>query len=292
MSIRIIILSILILAGFEQVLGQLSINAGSDKILCMCADTLYIGGNPTAKGENIPFKYKWELLPYKYKGHQLLASSFRSDTCSANPFFKCNAFLNDTVYFILTVTDSKLNTKQDTVKVIISSIAFVYEGAYMPTINQGDSVKLNTGNVFNGIAPFSYHWEPSIGLSAPNIERPYAKPDSTTSYTCHVIDALGCRSRDRNVILVIPTKVGLQGLPLSQSYIYPNPILDDSRLQIENQFHKELVIQIIDSNGRIILIDYFNTETIEIGNKIKTNGIFTYVIKHKNEVISYGKIIK
>ena len=59
-------------------------------------------------------------------------------------------------------------------------------------------VPCNTFNLFTishptigGTPPYSYSWSPATGLSNPNVLRPYACPEETTTYTLTVTDANG-----------------------------------------------------------------------------------------------------
>ena len=69
------------------------------------------------------------------------------------------------------------------------------------TICRWSSVTLNgSGAGVNG----TYHWSPSISLSADNIANPIANPSTTTSYYLTVTDTIGCKGIDTVVINVLP----------------------------------------------------------------------------------------
>lgn len=292
MKFKFTLLAFALFSFFLNIKGQLSIDAGKDTILCMCVDSLSLGGEPTAIGSNIPFQYQWKLLPYFLQDKQLFASDFLSDTTTSNPHFICNALLNDTLSFKLMVTDAVFNKRVDTVEVIISSIILGHLVGYMPIINQGDSVQLNPVNIINGIAPLSYHWEPAIGLSNQNIKLPYAKPDTTTSYICYVTDAIGCESRDVNDVIIIPTSLNTTQLAKYSSSVNPNPVKANSRLFISNESSENLNIQIINMSGKVISNDWFSGGYYEIGEKLKHKGIYSYIIRDNNKIISSGKLLK
>lgn len=66
-----------------------------------------------------------------------------------------------------------------------------------------DSVQLG-GNpsVIVGVAPLTYNWTPSTGLSNPSAPNPWAAPSAKTTYVLKVTDAHGCIARDTVVVNV------------------------------------------------------------------------------------------
>lgn len=80
------------------------------------------------------------------------------------------------------------------------------------TITLGESSQLSVTYV-DGV---SYQWEPSNSLSQPDIENPVATPDSTTTYTVHMLDSLGCAS-ERSIRVVVIYQ------PCAEPYVFiPN----------------------------------------------------------------------
>jgi hypothetical protein len=72
---------------------------------------------------------------------------------------------------------------------------------------QFDSVKVS-----GGIPPYTYLWSPSAGLSAANIERPFAAPVTATTYVVTVTDSLGFTAFDS---VIVTPKQGINGIVLS-----------------------------------------------------------------------------
>lgn len=64
-------------------------------------------------------------------------------------------------------------------------------------IYYGSSTTLNAGG---GV---TYTWEPTIGLSDPNISNPKANPEETTTYTVTVVNELGCIDSDSMTVVVL-----------------------------------------------------------------------------------------
>ncbi len=58
--------------------------------------------------------------------------------------------------------------------------------------------------ITNGVAPVSYGWTPTTGLSSPSVLNPTATPAATTTYTLTVLDNTGCTASDAVTITVYP----------------------------------------------------------------------------------------
>jgi len=71
------------------------------------------------------------------------------------------------------------------------------------TICAGSSSQLNV-NQSGGLAPFTYLWSPSTGLSNPNIINPVATPANSITYNVTVTDALGSTKSSSVGVTVLP----------------------------------------------------------------------------------------
>jgi len=67
----------------------------------------------------------------------------------------------------------------------------------------GDDTQLQT-TLTNGIAPVSYSWSPSEGLSDTSLSNPIAAPNVTTSYEVTISDANGCIAQAATLVTVHP----------------------------------------------------------------------------------------
>lgn len=292
MNAKIILISIIILLLAIQVRGQLTVDAGNDTTLCLCADTLRLGGNPTATGGKEPYIYKWELKPVYYFDYRIPVSELLNDSTSANPVIECDPFINDTVTFVLTVTDSNSNSAKDSVDVLLSSINSVTLIYLVRFINQGDSAEIYPYNIINGVPPFSYRWTPETGLSNPNIATPFARPDSTTKYYCQVTDALGCNATDFVHVFVNPTEASITRDVKNKSIVYPNPIQKHSIIRFNSFVDDNLIIEVINTNGQIVINDSFNSNSFEIGKRIEKRGLYFYRIKNQGKTLTVGQFMK
>lgn len=293
MKTKCVFISTLLLTFAIQVNGQLTVYAGRDTTSCLCENTIQLGGNPTAWRGKEPYTYKWELMPLYINDDRILASKLLINSASANPIIDCGHYLiNDTVTFILTVTDADLFSKKDSVNIIISSISVIHLVYFRRTINQGDSVLLKPVNIFNGIAPFTYKWTPETGLSNPSIRNPLAKPDTSILYTCLVTDAVGCSTIDINDVVVIPTGITEITNSKYSSTVYPNPIASNSIIKTSNPLNEKRKIKVLNLNGQMLFEDWFYSDNYNIGNRINQNGFYYFIIKNDKEILTIGKFVK
>lgn len=100
--------------------------------------------------------------------------------------------------FTLSYSASNANcTTTETITATVNNLPIIIAGTYNP-ICLGESVTLNA----SGAA--TYVWDPSTGLSNPNIGNPAASPSATTAYTVTGTDANGCVSSDQTTVTVDP----------------------------------------------------------------------------------------
>ncbi|WP_170299318.1 gliding motility-associated C-terminal domain-containing protein [Larkinella terrae] len=67
------------------------------------------------------------------------------------------------------------------------------------SVRRGSEVQLNK----NGVDTLSYYWTPSVGLSSPVAAKPYASPDTTTTYQVRVTTPQGCEFTTKLTVSVI-----------------------------------------------------------------------------------------
>jgi gliding motility-associated-like protein len=139
-------------------------NAGQDQAIC---SNTPVNLNATGGGT------------YVWNGGSLFNTPGASQTVT--PAF--------TTTYVVTVTNSFGCTDNDTIVVNVNSSPIFSAGADV-TICAGDTTQLNA----SGTGTFS--WNPSTGLSNPNISNPQAHPASTTTYTVTLVDQNGCTGTD------------------------------------------------------------------------------------------------
>ena len=162
--------------------SDLAINAGPDHLICY-NDTMTIGGFAT--GGKLPYTYSWS------------PGTGLNTTNVARP----RAFPLVMTTYIETVTDAEGCVVRDTV--VVLGRPYAHRGPNS-TICEGDSANLG-GFATDGVPPYTYHWNPVIGLSDSTAAAPSASPPVTTTYRLTVTDAMGCQHESGSVTVnVVP----------------------------------------------------------------------------------------
>ncbi len=171
-------------------------DAGSDVTMVSCsADSMRLGGFPTASGGTAPYIYDWSPI-----------TGLRPSEVVANPYA---GNIGSTTVYNLLVTDSNGCTSSDNV------VAFIVPSTLSVVISAGgsrswcagtnDSVGL-VANITGGAAPFTYQWF-GYRVSPPNTQVTSVNPDTAGvyAYTVVVTDANGCQTSDSTLVTVRPT---------------------------------------------------------------------------------------
>lgn len=286
---KALFISVLLALLPSKGLGQLVVDAGNDAKMCNYFDTITLGGHPAASGGKAPYLFQWKCRFYhQYPPYPV--QYILNNTASPNPTINTEGFnLNDTIEFYLTVTDSEQNSLSDSVKVIISSI-FILTRENGVTINIGDSAQLSPRNFIGGIPPFSYLWTPKTGLSDASIDKPWAKPSVSTSYSVRLTDAIGCESSDWWWVEVRTT--GIDKIENRHtSVVHPDPVTNNSVLTLNTPSGANMTIKLFDQSGKTVFSGRFYQD-YPVGEKISSPGIYLYYVYSNNTPISSGKIIK
>jgi len=141
------------------------------------------------------------------------------------------------------------------------------------------------------MSPFTYHWTPEDIFTDPYIQNPYAKPDTTTIVQVELTDALGCSASESFIIFVTPVGINPISPTNLNSLVVPNPINELSKIVIDGAY-SALTIKIYDLQARLVVLDYFDDNSYELGRVIHEQGMYFYIISEESEVISVGKFIK
>jgi len=170
--------------------GKLTAHAGVDRTIASGGSCTLLGRNTGGVG---PFTFSWS------------PTAGLSDPNIAQP----TASPTVTTIYTLTVTDSLAATDSDSATVTVAS-AVVAEAGPDSTIAAGGSALL-AGSASGGLAPYTYSWSPTDGLSDPNIAQPTASPSATTAYTLTVTDNLSQISTDSATVTVASAVVAEAG---------------------------------------------------------------------------------
>jgi hypothetical protein len=160
-----------------------NITAGPNATICFGRDSAQI----SAAGAGLGGSYAWT------------PSSGLSCTACPNPW-AFPGFSNT-----YTVTGTNVDGCQNTATVSITVGAIPFVSAIAPTtICNGDSAQL-FANANNGLAPYSYSWNPPNALNNASLQNPTAGPNTNTPYTVIVTDANGCTD-DTTTFVYVQTK--------------------------------------------------------------------------------------
>jgi hypothetical protein len=155
--------------------------AGLDKTIALAGSTTLDG---SATGGVPAYTYAW--LPTTGLSNPAIAVP------TASPIV--------TTVYTLTVTDSLLQTSNDSATVTVASAVVANAGLDKAT-GTGGSVTLD-GSATGGVPAYTYAWLPTTGLSNPAIAAPTATPAATTVYTLTVTDSLAQTANDSATVTV------------------------------------------------------------------------------------------
>jgi hypothetical protein len=157
------------------------------------------------------------------------------------------------------------------------------------TLSLGDSIQLG----LDGRPDILYSWNPTAGLSNPNIANPMASPGITTTYTLAVTDTneLACTSVfiDTVRVQVGPSEINEIQNNFSLT-VYPNPF--DEKVTFLANVSGQYEIRIIDIVGKRIFSDFFDGNEFVLKNVEINCGIYFYEVKNRNGEAFNGKFFK
>ncbi len=249
-------------------------------------DSIVLGGQPVVMSGVAPYTFTWSCS-YNTPSSSYTASDFLDDTTIANPTILSPS--DSTLTFHLLVEDGAGSICRDSVTILFSiwgaNLMTKYAG-----IDPGDSVRLYT-SLFGGIPPISYKWTPTTGLSDPNDLNTWAKPDTNTLYTLTATDSVGCQDYDGFFVFIVragTSDEGGQGITLK---LYPNPMLDQSTLNIEDFSQEHVHLEIYDVSGRLIRTQVLYESNVILQRSDIGTGLFFLKITKDDRVLGSAKLI-
>ncbi|MEZ4825617.1 MAG: choice-of-anchor L domain-containing protein [Bacteroidia bacterium] len=153
------------------------VSAGADLAFCEGDGGAQIQASVT--GGTAPYFYSWTCSDPPNCG---LSSNAVEDPF-ANPHV---AQATDTVVYYLIVNDvNGCESNVDSVQVTVKAKPRMHAGPdiFLCEEGLGDFLQGSVASTNHAPQPISYHWQPSLGLSDPNVPNPYARPAVTTIYT-------------------------------------------------------------------------------------------------------------
>jgi gliding motility-associated-like protein len=146
----------------------------------------------------------------------------------------------DTTDYQLIAICNGCTSTPDIVRVFVATPPILVLDSTEVSICKGGSGVTLTGSVFGGVPGYAYYWSPADGID-PVSPNPVALPSQTTTYTVFVIDSMGCRSNEAQILVRVrnlpvanagPDKAycaGLQqGVQLNGEVVNPEPGSIDS----------------------------------------------------------------
>jgi gliding motility-associated-like protein len=170
--------------------STLSVNAGTDKEICF-GNCVQLGSIPTAVGGFPPYYFTWS------NGNTL------DDSTDANPV----ACPTATTAYRLRATDSRGCVAIDDITVTVNPNPTANAGPDT-SVCSGSSIQIGGAPTATGGTPgYTYSWNPSLGLSQPNVANPTAAPAVITTYQLIVTDTKGCIGLDEVTVTPRTTPV-------------------------------------------------------------------------------------
>lgn len=168
-------------------------DAGSNTMLCVGA-TMTLGGVPSAFEGSPPYTYEWLFLPANAPNKTAPNPSYVAERTGYSQH-------------ILHVRDAFGCEAWDTVVVTVTQPINIQAGNDIDVCARTPHQIGYYGMAKGGAQPYAFSWQPTTGLSSPNIANPYVFPDTTTTYRVTVMDANGCVNYDDIVVRVKPRMV-------------------------------------------------------------------------------------
>jgi hypothetical protein len=279
----------LLLLPFVYAKAQFTANAGSDIHSCDMdanANSIIIGGNPSALNGTPPYTYSWSINPIEFgfpgSGLFFHASNILNDSSLANPSL-IDRYVAPFVVFYLKVSDANGLVSYDTSIVSFSNF-MQHLQSYSWAINSGDSAFIDVGsNVGGGVGTLSYLWQPSNSISDSTSEFGFwAKPVFSTNYYVTVIDSMGCERTGTPFCMVNVNSVGIENVEKminsNTINVFPNPTNDILNISYTMLQNGNASLQLFNSLGQIVKEvsnqQAIGTYTLNVDTKSFANGIY------------------
>lgn len=155
----------------------------------------------------------------------------------------------------------------------------------------GDTV-LPIITVAGGTPPYQYQWFPDTGILNSHSNSPHFVADTTRIYLLQVTDSLGMSQIDTFKINVgcYPTSIDEQQLNENNITIYPNPFIEETTIQVNNQSLK-ITCLLYDVKGEIKKSIMSNNSSFVIKKENLSPGIYFVSLFTNDKFIGNRKLI-
>ena len=126
------------------------------------------------------------------------------------------------------------------------------------TITQGDTIQMSASGGTH------YQWNPTTGLSNPNIANPLASPDTSTTYTVLVVSTTCI---DTCFVQVTVNPVGMNEVKENSIQVFPSPAQSIVNISFSYPVEKDSRISVYDITGQKV----FETRTESDTRKVTLN---------------------
>ena len=157
------------------------------------------------------------------------------------------------------------------------------------TICHGDSVQLGMPACLN----ISYSWQPTGGLSNPNISNPKASPQGAAASTAYYLtETTPCGvSKDTVVVTLGNCWAGVGELNVGDIEIYPNPVTNALTLEIKDNKPLNAKMEIKDVLGQLVYSSKIVSSKTNIDITTYPKGVY-FVELQSQEGILRRKLVK
>ncbi len=246
--------------------GMLAVNANGSKVLLTWAST-----TPANIGSSV-------LIQLRFRGNAGVATTLAWDTQTPGycEYSDASGSIITSFYVGGTIT--------------IAANAIVANAGNDVSIFLGNNTQL-AATVTGGVAPYTYLWSPTTGLSNPAIANPVATPATTTSYTVTLTGSNSCSANDQVKVTVLKSlniSVFLQGLydgggTMRQASDELGPhfgtgIADQIIIELHNQASYNSIV------FTSALSNLSTTGTAVIGVPVELNASYYLTIRHRNHL--------
>ncbi len=192
----------------------------------------------TSKADSTEIGYNSDCIPFTVR--------FTNASIGGEEYlWTVNGETRDQESFVYTFTDTGTHeitltvTDKNTCQTIDQTNGFVYAHDDQTSIMDDVTICRGSQMGIRAFGGFSYQWEPTIGLSNPNIGNPIASPDTTTTYKVAIITPNGCDFEEEMTVFVVNETVedfevtrmnSCKGLP---EYLFTNNTESDASYQWE-----------------------------------------------------------